>query len=66
MSKRILVVLVAAAAAAIVAAPAGHAALVCSGSLQPFAQFGDNNHYFAFANNGFEGGANGWKLANAA
>jgi hypothetical protein len=65
VSKRILVVLVAAAAAAIVAAPAGQAALACNGSLQPFAQFGDNNHYFAFANNGFESGASGWKLANA-
>jgi len=65
VSKRILVVLVAAVAAAIVAAPAGHAALACNGSLQPFAQFGDDNHYFAFANNGFENGASGWKLANA-
>jgi hypothetical protein len=66
VSKRILLVLVAAVAAAIVAAPAGRAALACNGSLQPFAQFGDDNHYFAFANNGFENGANGWKLANAA
>ena len=65
MSKRILLVLVAAAASAVIAAPAGNAALACSGSLQPFAQFGDNNDYFGFANNGFESGSNGWKLSNS-
>jgi hypothetical protein len=66
VSKRILLVLLAAAAAAFVAAPAGNAALVCNGSLQPFAQFGDNNDYFAFSNNGFESGATGWRVSNAA
>ena len=65
MIKRSTLVLAAAAAAAIVAAPAGHAALACNGSSYPFAQFGDNNSYFAFANNGFENGSTGWKLSNA-
>jgi len=65
MFKRGVLVLVAAGVAAIVAVPGGKAALACSGSLQPFAQFGDNNDYFAFSNNGFESGVTGWKLANA-
>lgn len=65
MIKRGVLVLAAAAVAAVVAAPGGRAALACSGSLQPFAQFGDNNDYFAFSNNGFESGATGWKLSNA-
>jgi hypothetical protein len=65
MIKRSVLVLAAAAAAAIVAAPAGHAALACNGSSYPFAQFGDNSSYFAFANNGFENGSTGWKLSKA-
>jgi hypothetical protein len=65
MFKRGVLVLVAAAIAAIVAVPGGKAALACSGSLQPFSQFGDQNDYFAFSNNGFESGMTGWKLANA-
>jgi hypothetical protein len=65
MFKRGVLVLVAAAIAAIVAVPGGKAALACSGSLQPFSQFGDKNDYFAFSNNGFESGTTGWKLANA-
>jgi hypothetical protein len=65
MIKRAVLILVAAAVAAIVAVPSGKAALFCNGSLQPFAQFGDQNHYFAFSNNGFESGAVGWNLANA-
>jgi hypothetical protein len=65
MVKRLALVCVAAATAAIVAAPKSNAALACSGSLQPFAQFGDFNDYFAFANNGFESGATGWKVQNA-
>jgi len=65
MFKRGVLVLVAAGVAAIVAVPGGKAALACSGSLQPFAQFGDNNDYFAFSNNGFESGVTGWKLANS-
>ena len=65
MVKRLVLVLVAAAAAAIVAVPGGKAALACSGSLQPFAQFGDYNDYFAFSNNGFESGTTGWKLSSA-
>lgn len=65
MIKRITLVCVAAALAAIVAAPSGKAALLCGGSLQPFSQFGDNNDYFAFSNNGFENGTTGWKVSNA-
>ena len=65
MSKRILLVLAAAAAAAFVAVPAGNAALSCSGTGYPFAQFNDGNSYFGFANNGFENGSAGWKLSNA-
>ena len=65
MFKRGVLVLVAAGVAAIVAVPGGKAALACSGSLQPFAQFGDDNHYFAFSNNGFESGTAGWNIANA-
>jgi hypothetical protein len=57
---------VAAVAAAFIAAQSSNAALLCSGSLQPFAQFGDTNDYFSFANNGFENGSTGWKLSNAA
>jgi hypothetical protein len=65
--KWALVVLAAAAVAAIagVSAPAGKAALACTGNLQPFAQFGDYNDYFAFANNGFENGTNGWKASGS-
>jgi len=66
VSKRILFVLVAAAATAVIAAPAGNAGLLsCPASQHPFAQFGDNNTYFGFANNGFESGANGWSLSGA-
>jgi hypothetical protein len=66
VSKRILLVLVVAATAAIVAVPTGNAALTCSGTSQPFAQFGDNDSYFGFSNNGFESGATGWQLSKAA
>ena len=65
MSKRILLTLVAAAAVAVVAAPAGNAALACTGTVQPFAQFGDYDSYFGFSNNGFESGTTGWKLLGA-
>jgi hypothetical protein len=65
VSKRILLVLLAALAAAVVAAPAGHAALACTGTSQPFAQFGDYHSYFAFGNNGFESGTTGWKVSAA-
>lgn len=68
MSKRIQLVLVAmaAAAAAFVAAPAGNAGLLtCPAGLHPFAQFGDNNSYFGFANNSFENGAYGWSLSGS-
>ena len=69
MSKRILVVLAAAAATAVIPAPAGNAAraglLTCPANLHPFAQFGDNNSYFGFGNNGFETAANGWSVSGA-
>src|SRR5260221_9507756 len=65
VSKRILLVLVAAAATAGIAAPAGNAALSCSGASQPFAQFGDGDSYFGFSNNGFENGAAGWGLSGS-
>jgi len=65
MIKRSVLILAAAALAAIVAVPSSKAALACYGSLQPFAQFGDQNHYFAFSNNGFENGTAGWNLTNA-
>jgi hypothetical protein len=65
VSKRILLTLAAAAAVAVVAAPAGNAALACTGTVQPFAQFGDYDSYFGFSNNGFESGTTGWKLSGA-
>lgn len=66
MSKRILLVLVAAAATAVIAAPAGNAGLLsCPASLHPFAQFGDDNTYFGFTNNGFESGTSGWGVSGA-
>jgi hypothetical protein len=34
----------------------------CGDATHPFAQFGDQNSYFAFPNNGFESGAAGWTL----
>ena len=39
--------------------------LSCPASQHPFAQFGDNNTYFAFADNGFESGASGWSLSGS-
>jgi hypothetical protein len=64
--KRFVPALAAAAAAiAAFSAPAGHAALLCKGTGTPFAQFGDDNSYFGFANNGFENGAAGWSLSGA-
>lgn len=65
MSKRILLVLVTAATAAIVGVPTGSAALSCSGSSEPFAQFGDTDSYFGFSNNGFENGTAGWNVSGA-
>ena len=63
MFKRGVLVLVAAGVAAIVAVPGGKAALACSGSLQPFAQFGDNRSYTFGANGGLESGSTGWTLS---
>jgi hypothetical protein len=69
VSKRILFVLAAAVAVAAVVAPAGSAArsglLSCPATGQPFAQFGDDNSYFGFADNGFENGTSGWQVSKA-
>lgn len=37
----------------------------CGSNSYPFAQFGDNAPYYAFANNGFESGATGWATSGA-
>lgn len=63
--KTLVLLTIVAALAAAASAPSGKAALFCSGNLQPFAQFGDGNSYFAFANNGFENGMTGWKASGA-
>jgi hypothetical protein len=69
MFKRFVFAVAVGASVAVVAAPAGSAAraglLSCPASLHPFAQFGDNNSYFAFSNNGFENGNGGWGLSGA-
>jgi hypothetical protein len=63
---RVIVGLAAAACVAVVAAPAGNAGLLsCPATGQPFAQWGDVNYYFGFANNGFESGTSGWKASGA-
>jgi hypothetical protein len=64
------------AATAMLAASTANAGLIdgvtqavlpsCGSGTQPFAQFGDYNSYFAFANNGFEAGASGWTSSGAA
>lgn len=66
--KRGFIVVAAAALAAAVVAPTGGAArtaLTCNGTGYPFAQFGDANSYFGFADNGFENGTTGWKVSGA-
>ncbi len=66
MIKRLAFVFAVGVSVAVVAAPAGSAGLLtCPGNLQPFAQFGDNNDYFGFSNNGFENGTTGWNLSGA-
>lgn len=37
----------------------------CGSTVYPFAQFGDQNAYFGFPNNGFENGATGWRVSGA-
>lgn len=69
MIKRLALAFAVGTCVAVVAAPAGSAAraglLSCPGNLQPFAQFGDNNSYFGFANNGFENGTGGWSVSGS-
>lgn len=69
MVKRLVFLIAVGACVAVVAAPAGSAAraglLTCPASLQPFTQWGDNNYYFGFTNNGFESGSYGWSLSHA-
>lgn len=62
-----------AAAASLLAVPAANAGLLdpvtqlalptCGSNTYPFAQFGDTHAYYAFSNNGFESGTNGWSLS---
>jgi hypothetical protein len=48
------------------ASPATNALLpTCGSTVYPFAQFGDQNAYFGFPNNGFENGATGWRVSSA-
>lgn len=73
--RRVNLVL-AAAAATLLAVPAANAGLIgsvtqtalptCGSTGHPFAQFGDANAYYGFANNGFESGSNGWTLSGGA
>lgn len=69
MIKRLVFAFAVGVSVAVVAAPAGSAAraglLTCPASLRPFAQFGDDNSYFGFSDNGFESGAGGWRLSGA-
>lgn len=69
MFRRLVFVFAVGVSVAVVAAPAGSAAraglLSCPASLRPFAQFGDNDSYFGFADNGFESGSGGWHLSGA-
>jgi hypothetical protein len=67
--KRFIFVLALGVSVAVVAAPVSSASraglLSCPASLHPFAQFGDDNTYFAFGNNGFESGTAGWSVSGA-
>lgn len=68
--------LMATVAAALLSVPAANAGLLdpitqlvlptCGTNSYPFAQFGDDYPYYAFSNNGFESGANGWSLSRGA
>jgi hypothetical protein len=65
-----------AVAAALLAVPAATAGLLdpitqlvlptCGSNGHPFQQFGDKHSYYAFSNNGFESGTNGWALSGGA
>lgn len=67
--RRLVLAFAVCVSVAVVAAPAGGAAraglLSCPASLYPFVQFGDDNSYFGFSDNGFESGAGGWRLSGA-
>jgi len=66
MIKRLALAFALGTCVAAASAPAGGAALLtCPANLQPFAQFGDDNDYFGFANNGFESGTNGWSVSGS-
>lgn len=70
--KRLLLATVLAA----LCAPAANAGLIsgvtnvvaptCGTTSKPFAQFGDNNDYYAVPNNGLESGSAGWSLGSGA
>jgi hypothetical protein len=67
--KRLVLAFAVGVCVAVVAAPAGSAAraglLTCPANQHPFAQFGDDNTYFGFSNNGFESGTGGWSLSGS-
>lgn len=66
MIKRMALAFALGTCVAVVSAPAGSAGLLsCPANLQPFAQFGDYNDYFGFANNGFESGTSGWSVSGS-
>ncbi|MDE3191198.1 MAG: hypothetical protein KGL94_10325 [Acidobacteriota bacterium] len=66
MIKRLALAFALGACVAAVSAPAGSAGLLtCPANQQPFAQFGDYNDYFGFANNGFENGTSGWSVSGS-
>jgi hypothetical protein len=76
VAARLRFLLPAVLAAAVFSVPAANAGLIsglvdvvlptCGTTVYPFAQFGDNNGYYAFPNNGFESGATGWSLSGGA
>jgi hypothetical protein len=76
VAARLRFLLPAVLAAAVFSVPAANAGLIsglvdvvlptCGTTVYPFAQFGDNNGYYALPNNGFESGATGWSLSGGA
>jgi hypothetical protein len=74
--KRIVLLVALASAVSALAASAASAGLIsglvntvlpsCGPTSQPFAQFGDDDAYCAFANNGFESGLSSWSASSGA
>jgi len=75
VAARLRIFLLSALAAGALAVPAANAGLLdpvlglvapsCGSASYPFAQFGDAHSYYPLPNNGFEGGAYGWRLSGA-